>query len=590
MQLQQGTLLQGGKFRIDRVLGQGGFGITYLGMQVGLNRRVAIKEFFMKEHCNRDESTSHVSVGSVGSRDMVERFKQKFLKEAQTIASFDHQHIVRIHDIFEENGTAYYVMECLEGGSMSDLLLHNKFNDETALKFIRQIASALDYIHHQNILHLDIKPSNILLRRNGDAVLIDFGISKRYDESGSQTSSTPAGISQGYAPIEQYNQGLQQFSPATDIYSLGATLYKMLTGATPPDASVVYEDGLPERPDYVSPQMWKVITAAMQPRRKDRPQNISAFLALLPEVAPDAETVVPHRVAEIKAETTEVPEPKEEETVVNQPIQATPKPQPAVSASKPAVAAAPKTETANSGKNNLKIVGIAGAAIAALLAVSLVAFYIWGSGNDKKTDNVVVVTDSLMGYGEADSAAVIPEQSVNVAASPVQDEALNRHQEEANAKKEAEEKAKKEAAERAEREAIAAADAAAVKLMQDAEEKAKQEAVEKARREAETNEVIDAPDEMPEYPGGQAQLMNFLQSNIHYPAVAVENNIQGRVIVEFVVEKDGSISNVKVIKSVDSSLDKEALRVINSMQKWSPGKKNGKVVRVKNIVPVTFQL
>lgn len=107
MQLKQGTLLQGGKYRIEKVLGQGGFGITYLAEQIMLGRKVAVKEFYMKEFCNRDGSTSQVSVGSTGSIGMVERFKEKFLKEARLIASMDNNHIVRIHDIFEEKGTAY---------------------------------------------------------------------------------------------------------------------------------------------------------------------------------------------------------------------------------------------------------------------------------------------------------------------------------------------------------------------------------------------------------------------------------------------------------------------------------------------------
>ena len=327
MQLQPGTTLCSGKYKIERVLGQGGFGITYLAVQSGLNRRVAVKEFFMKEHCNRDAQTCHVSVPSIGSRELVERFRQKFLKEAQTIAAFDLPNIVRIHDIFEENGTAYYVMENIDGGALSDQ--HLPMSEEKAVFYIRQIGKALAYIHSHNVLHLDVKPSNILLRRNGDAVLIDFGISKRYDDGGSQTSSTPAGISKGYAPIEQYNQGLQTFSPATDIYSLGATLYKLITGETPPEASIIYEDGLPAKPNGVSVSVWKAIESAMQPRRKDRLQTISAFLQLL---------------------DNEVAQPVKEETVVvakvERPAPTTPKP--AVSTPKPAVSQQPQPKAKKS--------------------------------------------------------------------------------------------------------------------------------------------------------------------------------------------------------------------------------------------------
>lgn len=280
--LKEGTSLQGGKYRIEKVLGQGGFGITYLGEHIGLRRKVAIKEFFMKEHCNREQDTSHVTVPSVGSKDLVERFRQKFVKEAQTISDLENRHIVRIHDVFEEQGTAYYVMEYLPGGDLRSRIPKNGMKEAEALSYIRQIADALLFVHERNILHLDVKPGNVLFRSNGEAVLVDFGLSKHYDESsGEQTSSTPLGISEGYAPTEQYeSSGVSSFSPATDIYSLGATFYCLLQGSRPPKASVVLNDGLPVLPISVSSTTCKAIVTAMQPRRNDRPQSIDAFLSM----------------------------------------------------------------------------------------------------------------------------------------------------------------------------------------------------------------------------------------------------------------------------------------------------------------------
>ncbi|MBP3420195.1 MAG: SUMF1/EgtB/PvdO family nonheme iron enzyme [Marinifilaceae bacterium] len=283
MHLRIGSALQGGKYRVEQVLGQGGFGITYLAIQIGLNRKVAIKEFFMKDICNRDASTSHVSVPSVGSKELVEKFKKKFIKEAQTIAELDNNHIIRIHDIFEENGTAYYVMEYLGGGSLSTKIPDGGVPESQALIYIRQLCDALAYIHSKKILHLDIKPTNVLFRESGDLVLIDFGISKHYDDAnGGQTSSTPVGISDGYAPTEQYErEGVSTFSASTDIYALGATLYCLLQGVKPPKASIVLNDGLPALPAKVSESTRNAIEHAMQPRRKDRPQNIDEFLKLL---------------------------------------------------------------------------------------------------------------------------------------------------------------------------------------------------------------------------------------------------------------------------------------------------------------------
>ncbi len=283
MQLTEGTLLQGGKYKIERVLGQGGFGITYLATQVLLGRKVCIKEFFFKQFCERDEGSSRVTLGTKSNRELVDKFMQKFVKEARTISQLDHSNIIRIHDIFEENGTAYYVMEYHCGGSLGDLVKDgNPLPEADAVKYITQIADAVGYIHEQRINHLDIKPGNILLDRKGCGVLIDFGLSKQYDESGDQTSSTPVGISHGYAPMEQYKQkGVATFSPQSDIYSLGATLFKLVTGVTPPQAMDIFNDGLPALPAHLSVGVKKAIEQAMQIRKKERPATAEEFLALL---------------------------------------------------------------------------------------------------------------------------------------------------------------------------------------------------------------------------------------------------------------------------------------------------------------------
>lgn len=318
--LKTDAVLQNGKYRIEGVLGQGGFGITYLASQVALNRKVTIKEFFMKELCNRDEQTSQVSVPSMGSVDTVARFRAKFVKEAQTIAALNNPHIIHIHDIFEENGTAYYVMDYLSGGSLSDLVQRNGVLAEaTALGYIRQVADALSYIHARNINHLDIKPSNVLIDGNGNAVVIDFGLSKRYDETGSQTSTTPVGISHGFAPLEQYQPGgVSTFSPTTDIYSLGATLYKLLSGQTPPNATALLDADLDLSRLSASPSTKAAIAAAMQPKRKGRPQTVEAFIAMLDEKV-DPSVVVPMQPTVDEEVTVIVHEPEVHQPTVENP-------------------------------------------------------------------------------------------------------------------------------------------------------------------------------------------------------------------------------------------------------------------------------
>lgn len=285
--LPSGTTLQEGKYTIERDLGQGGFGITYLAEQTMLGRKVAIKEFFMKEFCDRDEATSQISLGTAGSRDTVDRFREKFLKEARNIARLNHPNIVRVIDVFEENGTAYYVMEFADCGSLAGKIKKEGYlSQDKALRYILQVASALEYVHKQKMNHLDVKPANIMLNNEDQAILIDFGLSKQYDAvTGKQTSTTPVGISEGYAPMEQYKQGgVGEFSPETDVYSLGATLFKLLTGQTPASASDVNEYGVDVdalKAKGVQQYVIDTICKAMEPRKRDRMSSARAFIDAL---------------------------------------------------------------------------------------------------------------------------------------------------------------------------------------------------------------------------------------------------------------------------------------------------------------------
>lgn len=313
--LQQNSTLQGGKYKIISILGQGGFGITYLAEQVMLERKVALKEFFFREYCDRDKNTSHITLGTQSSAETVQKFLQKFLKEARTISQLEHPNIIKIHDIFEENNTAYYVMDYIEGESLSDIVKREGALPEvTAIEYTKEVASALSYIHSKSINHLDVKPANIMLKKSDNqVVLIDFGLSKQYDEIGSQTSSTPVGISQGYAPIEQYRAGgVSTFSPQTDIYSLGATLYWLVIGKTPPAADEILDEGLPTLPKSISETVKNAITSAMQARKKDRPESVEKWMEIL------AEKKVPKKKATHKKTKEKTAEPKVESSIADE--------------------------------------------------------------------------------------------------------------------------------------------------------------------------------------------------------------------------------------------------------------------------------
>lgn len=297
--LPQGSVLHGKSYSycIEKVLGQGSFGITYLAsvkMQgelgsLNTNVKVAIKEFFMKELNGREGST--VTSGSKGG--LFADYRKKFVREATNLSKLQHPNIIKVLECFEANNTVYYVMEYLDGGDLDTLIeSHGRLSEKEAVRYAKQIGTALSFMHQNKMLHLDLKPKNVMLNANNEAVLIDFGLSKQYDSSGEPESSTTVGAgTPGYAPIEQANYHDGQGFPVTmDIYALGATLYKMLTGTRPPASSEVLNDGL-SIPSYISSQLCGTIAAAMQPVRKNRPQSVTEWLQLLPEDIEDDDEV-----------------------------------------------------------------------------------------------------------------------------------------------------------------------------------------------------------------------------------------------------------------------------------------------------------
>jgi serine/threonine protein kinase len=279
--LQPDTILQGGKYRVVSLLGQGGFGITYLAEQSLLKKMVAIKEFFIRDLCVRI-NTQYVR--AIKQEDMVRRYRQKFFKEAQILACFKHPGIVKVTDIFEENDTIYYVMDYVQGESLAEIIRRRgPLPEPKAIYYISKVADAINYIHQSNVNHLDIKPDNIMIRHDdNEPIIIDFGVSKQYDENNDQMTTTPPGISNGYSPIEQYKPGgVSTFSPQADIYALGATLYKLLSGITPPNASDILNDGIPSIPLTISLPVRKAIDKAMQPRRDERPKSVREWMHML---------------------------------------------------------------------------------------------------------------------------------------------------------------------------------------------------------------------------------------------------------------------------------------------------------------------
>lgn len=296
MNLPDGYLLQKGKYKLTQVIGQGGFGITYKGVwftevkgSLGAMRTevpVCIKEYFFKDYCVRDPQSYIVKVHSDTGKLLFHKFKEKLIKEAKILSEVHHPYIVNVLEVFEENNTAYIAMEYISGNSLKDKLAKEGMLPEAeVLRYVHQIGEALQFVHQKNILHLDIKPSNILIDKDNNARLIDFGVSKRYDVGEQETSTTMLTLSKGFASIEQYdNEGIQSFTPCPDIYSLGATMYNLLTGKIPTES--ILRATRPLIPPHelnpnISEKTEAVIMKAMEIIPANRYQSIAEMMAEL---------------------------------------------------------------------------------------------------------------------------------------------------------------------------------------------------------------------------------------------------------------------------------------------------------------------
>ena len=319
--LQAGTILHG-TYKIEKVLGQGSFGITYLAEHTNLGKKVAIKEFFMKELNSRGEDGS---ITGMSDSSLSQNYCQKFKKEAINLSRLDHPNIVRVTDSFSENGTFYYVMDFIEGQNLNDYIKSHYIDEAEAVSIIKSVADALIYMHEEkHMLHLDLKPGNVM-RRNSDGhvFLIDFGLSKHYSTDGQPETSTTIGLgTAGYAPIEQGNKAKNgEFRPTIDVYALGATFYKLLTRETPPPASdLVSDDELLEnklREKGVSDNLIKVVTEAMCPNVRRRTQSVREFRDALTDYSVQMSTPIKSTTEEETVVVKKVTQTTDgEETVV----------------------------------------------------------------------------------------------------------------------------------------------------------------------------------------------------------------------------------------------------------------------------------
>lgn len=564
-----GTILHGEAYdyKIMDVLGQGTFGITYkakvemrgaLG-RLDSNMYVAVKEFFMKEVNGRENSS--VTSGSTSNGGLFYYYRDKFEREARNLSTLSHPNIVKVLEAFHANGTTYYSMEYIDGISLDKKIAQSpqgRMPLTEAIETLKQIGAAIAFMHSRNMLHLDVKPGNVMMRKDGTAVLIDFGLSKQYTSDGEPESSTKVGVgTPGYAPIEQasYHEG-KGFPTMMDVYALGGTLFKMLTGQRPPEASEILNEGFPTdslRQLFIPDNIVNSISKAMAPLKKDRWQTVDEFVKHLDEHGEN--TIYEDTSSEsARSESTTFDDRKFSHKLQDD------------------FEDNDEDQTESWFTRN-KVV----CAVAALLIALVVGLYVTNSKTDKEPQTAATEQPTQL----ADSIAASQEEAGETPDGKVADNNETRSDgKPTNGNNNDGHTSPSQASSRPNK---------TTQNGQNAPEPVRSKPLYKPQP-VNKNSVYDVVEQMPSFPGGISGLRTYLNQNIRYPAEAQENCVQGRVVVSFVVGKDGHISDVTVLRSVDPSLDKEAVRVVRNMPRWTPGKQGGEPVRVRYNVPVSFRL
>lgn len=564
-----GTIIHGEAYdyKIMDVLGQGTFGITYkakvemkgaLG-RLDSNMYVAVKEFFMKEVNGRENSS--VTSGSTSNGGLFYYYRDKFEREARNLSTLSHPNIVKVLEAFHANGTTYYSMEYIDGISLDKKIAQSpqgRMPLTEAIETLKQIGAAIAFMHSRNMLHLDVKPGNVMMRKDGTAVLIDFGLSKQYTSDGEPESSTKVGAgTPGYAPIEQasYHEG-KGFPTMMDVYALGGTLFKMLTGQRPPEASEILNEGFPTdslRQLFIPDNIVNSISRAMAPLKKDRWQTVDEFVKHLDEHG--EHTIYEDTSSEsARSESTTFDDRKFSHKLQGD------------------FEDNDEDQTESWFTRN-KVV----CAVAALLIALVVGLYVTNSRTDKEPQTAATEQPTQL----ADSIAASQEEAGETTDGNVADNNETRSDgKPTNGNNNDGHTSPSQASSRPNK---------TTQNGQNAPEPVRSKPL-NIPQPVNSTRVYDVVEQMPSFPGGISGLRTYLNQNIRYPAEAQENCVQGRVVVSFVVGKDGHISDVTVLRSVDPSLDKEAIRVIRNMPRWSPGKQGGEPVRVRYNVPVSFRL
>lgn len=552
-----GTTINSGQttYYVEQVLGQGGFGITYKVTatlkfgKIAQKGSFAMKEHFLSEYCERENTTNRVQF-SAPVKDKVDESLRDFIAEARRLNTLDHPNIVAVNEVFETNDTAYYVMEYIEGKSLRHYIEnHGILTEEQVLTVITPILNAVSYLHDNRMTHLDIKPDNIMMRPDENSedlvpVLIDFGLSKHYDEQGRPTSTIRIqGCSQGYAPVEQY-LGINSFSPTADVYALAATLYYLLVGEDPIIASELNQEGLASSlPSSLSEHTRNAICNAMHMAKAKRTQSVAEFAKALGITLSTGSTTSVSASSFTQQINHSTPENYSNSIVI--------------------------TDNDTTKNKNRWLAPTLISVIILLLGIG--AFLLIGNRDvetEEYDDEIIAETQIPEPEIPNEELVVTTEEEAQFpklpTPSPIVDETNSQTIENTPEQPET---------------------PTNTTITQ-------QPIASEPEPELDPARVYDfASIEQPaQFPGGEEALYKFIGGNLRYPVNAQENGIQGRVVVQFVVTKTGEVGEVRVVRSKDPDLDKEAVRVVKSLPNFIPGKQNGRPVNVWFTLPIRFKL
>lgn len=300
-------VLRSGRYRIEKALGKGGFGITYRALDTEFERYVAIKEYFPTSYAHRDQNSGSLTV-TTDDVQSIQKGLESFQREGRHLARVEHPNIPTVYDRFDENNTSYMVMEFLEGKSLKQVMQGKPLPPEQVSQIMEALVSALAAVHAQGIHHLDIKPDNVIVQSSGRVVLIDFGAARQGTTFG---DTSIAALTPGYAPLEL--QARQAYGPETDIFELGMMLHQMLAGKLPPSANERLLNNRDWEPVGVEEPWRELIIEATKLRQDERPKDVRTWWYRTakvsdPEIHLSSKTVerpTPGRVAPLRPATND---------------------------------------------------------------------------------------------------------------------------------------------------------------------------------------------------------------------------------------------------------------------------------------------